>query len=92
VLVRQVLLRQTDRHSDDQRPSRAHPRVAHAERGEPFRSPRPWAGACQFRPHLTRREGVRKLSNKQIGWLFAAVGALLLCNGDVRCTIKRLFT
>jgi hypothetical protein len=31
------------------------------------------------------------VTNKQIGWLFAAVGALLLCNGDVRCAIKRLF-
>jgi len=31
------------------------------------------------------------VTKKQAGWLFAAIGALLLCNGDVRCAVRRLF-
>jgi hypothetical protein len=26
---------------------------------------------------------------KNAGWLFLVMGALLLCNGDIRCTVKR---
>jgi len=29
------------------------------------------------------------MSKKQWGMLFAALGALLLCNGDVRCAIRK---
>lgn len=29
------------------------------------------------------------MTNKKWGWLIAAVGVLLMCNGDVRCAIRR---
>lgn len=29
------------------------------------------------------------MTNKHAGWIFFALGALLLCNGDVRCAIRK---
>lgn len=29
------------------------------------------------------------MTNKQAGWIFVALGALLMCNGDLRCALRK---
>lgn len=31
------------------------------------------------------------MNNREFGWLFLVLGALLLCDGDVRCAMKKTF-
>lgn len=37
----------------------------------------------------TAKKGGRQMRSKDFGWLFLAVGALLLCNGDLRCAVRK---